>query len=234
MKKYKMTNCTHSKEVSDVIDYVRGLLDSGRIQPGDRLPAERKLAEQLGMGRAHVRTAFQKLEFYGIVRTFPQSGTVVANQTVQVLESLISDMLQIDNYDFSSLVHVRVLLEVEAIRMCAMNRTDNDILLMKSALEDCDRYLETERRVEKDFAFHQSIARASHNPVIASLLLVITPDVFSYYFKYKVCDTPADIVKKEHHDMLRYIIEKSPEKAEAVLREHLAGVCRMAHEQTEF
>ena len=69
MKKYKMTNCTHSKEVSDVIDYVRGLLDSGRIQPGDRLPAERKLAEQLGVGRAQVRTAFQKLEFYGIVQT---------------------------------------------------------------------------------------------------------------------------------------------------------------------
>lgn len=231
MKKFKMTNCTHSKEVAAVIDHVRGLLDSGRIRPGDRLPAERRLAEQLGVGRAYVRTAFQKLEFYGIVRTFPQSGTVVANQTVQVLESLISDMLQIDNYDFSSLVRVRVLLEVEAIRLCAENRNDNDIALMKAALEDCDNSLETDRRVEKDFAYHQTIARSSHNPVIASLLLVITPDVLSYYFKYKVCDTPADIVRQEHHDMLRYIVEQKPDKAEEMLRKHLEGVCRLANEQ---
>ena len=44
------------------------------------MPAERRLAEMLGVGRAHVRTAFQKLEFYGIVQTFPQSGTVVAHE----------------------------------------------------------------------------------------------------------------------------------------------------------
>ena len=125
-----MPNSTHSPQVETVIRHIRALLDSGRLLPGDRLPAERRMADQLGVSRAHVRTAFQKLEFYGIVKTYPQSGTVVAEQTVQVLEGLISDMLQIDSYDFESLVHVRVLLEVEAIRMSAQRRTDKDIAAM--------------------------------------------------------------------------------------------------------
>lgn len=225
-----MPNSTHSPQVETVIRHIRALLDSGRLLPGDKLPAERRMAEQLGVSRAHVRTAFQKLEFYGIVKTYPQSGTVIAEQTVQVLEGLISDMLQIDSYDFESLVHVRVLLEVEAIRMCAQRRTDKDLTAMRYALEECDKYFGTERQVEKDFAFHQSIARSGHNPVIASLLLVITPDVLTYYLQYRVCNTPGEIVSNEHHEMLRCIIEQDPDGAEAILRAHFKGIVEFAKE----
>lgn len=219
-----MNNSTHSPQVNTVITHIRSLLDSGRLMPGDRLPAERRMAEQLGVSRAHVRTAFQKLEFYGIARTYPQSGTVIAEQTVQVLEGLISDMLQIDSYDFSSLVYVRVLLEVEAVRLCAANRTENDLASIRFALEECDRYFDTDQQVEKDFAYHHAIARGGHNPVIASLLLIITPDVLSYYRKYNVCQTPKAIVSDEHHEMLAAIENHDSDAAEAVLRRHLKGI----------
>ena len=110
-----------STQVDTVIRHIRSLLDSGRLFPGDRLPAERKIAEQLGVSRANVRTALQKLEFYGIVKTYPQSGTVVAQHTVQVLE-------------------------VEAIRLCAMNRTEEDIESIRQALEEFDRYARKHHR----------------------------------------------------------------------------------------
>ena len=109
----------NNNQVDSVLKYIKEELYSGRLHPGERLPAERKLAEQLGVGRAHVRAAFQKLEFYGIVQTFPQSGTVVAQEKMQVLERMITDALQNERYDFASLVHVRVLLEIEAARLCA-------------------------------------------------------------------------------------------------------------------
>lgn len=229
-----MPNSTHSPQVETVIRHIRALLDSGRLLPGDRLPAERRMADQLGVSRAHVRTAFQKLEFYGIVKTYPQSGTVVAEQTVQVLEGLISDMLQIDSYDFESLVHVRVLLEVEAIRMSAQRRTDKDIAAMRYALDECDKYFGTERQVEKDFTFHQAIARGAHNPVIASLLLVITPDVLSYYRKYNVCRTPGDIVSAEHHEMLRCVEAQDTDGAEAILRAHFKGIIEFSKENNKL
>lgn len=225
-----MATPNHSTQVDAVIRHIRTLLDSGRLFPGDRLPAERKIAEQLGVSRSNVRTALQKLEFYGIVKTYPQSGTIVAQHTVQVLEGLISDMMKIDGFDFYSLVYVRVLLEVEAIRLCAMNRTEEDIESIRTALEEFDRYADTDRRIEKDFAFHSAIAQAAHNPVIASLLLVITPDVLNYYLKYQVCTVPIDVVQKEHHAMLDSIIARDPDGAEKNLRTHLAMISAFAEE----
>lgn len=226
-----MPNLTPTTQIDIVIKYIQSLIDSGELLPGGKLPAERRLAEHLGVSRVHVRTAIQKLEFYGIVKTFPQSGTIVSEQKGQVLESLISDMLQIAKYDFASLVHVRVLLEVDAVKYSALNRTEEDLKEMEKALAECDKYFDTDRKVEKDFAFHQAVVRGAHNPVISSLLLVITPDVLSYYQKYKVCNIPKEIVSAEHHELLKYIREQRPNIAETILRKHLLEITKFSIEK---
>ena len=60
-----------------VISKIKELIISGVLKPGDKLPAERKMAIEFGFGRTHVREALHKLEFYGIIKTLPQSGSVV-------------------------------------------------------------------------------------------------------------------------------------------------------------
>ncbi len=207
-----------------VLKYIKEQLNSGQLHPGERLPAERRLAEQLGVGRAHVRAAFQKLEFYGILRTFPQSGTVVAQEKMQVLERIITDALQIEQYDFASLVYVRELLEVEAVKLCARNCTEEDLEQIEKALIECEEKFYTDERVSKDFAFHQTLARGSHNSVISSLLLVITPDVLRYYQRYRVCTVPQEKVCYEHRELLRCIREHNEEGAAAMLSLHLKSL----------
>ena len=216
------------KQVETVLKYIKEQLYSGRLLPGERLPAERRLAEKLGVGRAHVRAAFQKLEFYGIVQTFPQSGTVVAQEKMQVLERMITDALQIEQYDFASLVYVRELLEVEAVKLCARNRTPEDLITIEEALKECEEKFYTDERVSKDFAYHQAMARAAHNPVIASLLLVITPDVLRYYQRYRVCSVPSEEVCFEHRELLRYVREQDEEGAAEMLRRHLKSLREFA------
>ncbi|MBQ8307977.1 MAG: FadR family transcriptional regulator [Alistipes sp.] len=211
-------------QVDLVLKHIKELIYTKRLYPGDRLPAERRLATQLGVSRAHVRTAFQKLEFYGIVKTFPQSGTVVAQEKMQVLESLITDALKIDRYDFASLVHVRGLLEIEAVRLCVRNRTESDLQNIEKALAECESLFHTDERVNKDFAYHQAIAQGGHNPVIASLLLIITPDVLRYYQKYKACSVPSEEVFFEHRELLRFIREQREEEAVAIISKHLTAI----------
>ena len=224
-----MNATSTAQQVDTVLKHIKELLYSGRLEPGERLPAERRLAAQLNVSRAHVRTAFQKLEFFGIVKTYPQSGTVVAQEKMQVLESLITDALKIDKYDFVSLVHVRELLEIEAARLCARNRTDEDIANIETALSECESMFHTDQRVSKDFAYHQAIAQGGHNPVIASLLLIITPDVLRYYQKYKVCSVPSEEVFFEHREMLRFIREHDEEAAAAMIRTHLRSLTEFSH-----
>lgn len=223
-----MNRTPHNDQVEAVLKYIKEELYSERLQPGERLPAERRLAERLGVGRAHVRAAFQKLEFYGIVRTYPQSGTVVAQEKMQVLERMITDALQIEQYDFASLVYVRVLLEIEAVRLCARNRTSEDLQAIETALHECEEKFYTEERVSKDFAYHQALARGAHNPVIASLLLVITPDVLRYYQRYRVCTVPQEEVCFEHRELLRLVTERDEQGAVEMIRRHLKSLREFA------
>ena len=72
--------------VDKIIRQIRSLITSGQLNSGDKLPPERKLAERLGVSRTHVRDAIRKLEFYGILKTLPQSGTVVAGIGITALE----------------------------------------------------------------------------------------------------------------------------------------------------
>lgn len=224
----KMNHSPNIKHVEAVLKYIKEQLYSGGLQPGQRLPAERRLAESLHVGRAHVRAALQKLEFYGIVQTFPQSGTVVAQEKMQVLERMITDALQIGRYDFASLVYVRVLLEVEALRLCARNRTEEDLEVIERALEACEAEFYTEERVPKDFAYHQALARGAHNSVIASMLLVITPDVLRYYHRYRVCSVPQEEVCFEHRELLRCVQEQDETGVEQMIRRHLKALSEFA------
>ena len=92
--------------VDKVIKYIQEAITNKEYLPGDRLPAERKLSEILGVGRPHIRKAIQRLEMYGIVRTMPQSGTFIAAFSKEQMENMVSETLKVSKYDFYSLVYV--------------------------------------------------------------------------------------------------------------------------------
>ncbi|MEL6945619.1 MAG: FadR/GntR family transcriptional regulator [Bacteroidota bacterium] len=168
--------------VDKIIRQIRELITSGQLQAGDRLPPERKLAEKLGVGRTSVRDAIRKLEFYGILRTLPQSGTIVAGMGITALEGLITDVLKIENSDFAALVETRVLLETQSARLAATRRTEEDIETIRAALVAYEReVIAGNEAVEEDLMFHLKISEASKNPVLKSLMLIITPDIINSF-----------------------------------------------------
>lgn len=209
-----------------IIREIKSLLNKGELKPGDRLPAERKLADQFGVGRAYVRDAIKKLEFYGVLKTLPQSGSVIAGLEIPALEGLITDVLKLDNYDFCSLVETRLILEVNAARLCALRRTDRDLVKIEAALQN---YLDKSNLggmevTDADLAFHRSIAEGSKNMVIKSLMMIITPDILKSFNEYKVCQAVETVAYNEHLRLLEYIRAKDSEAAEATMRLHLNNV----------
>lgn len=213
-----------------VISQIKELISSGVLKPGDKLPAERKLAQEFGFGRTQIREALHKLEFYGIIKTLPQSGSVINGLDINTLDGLISDVLNLQNYDFYSLVETRVVLEVNAIRLCAERRTENDIVNLEKAHENFVKYYDTPDRVSHDFAFHRAIAEASHNPVFKALLMIVIPDILTIYQRDRIC-VPNKEVIEEHSQMLECIKNKDPEKAVAIMNKHLNGVLNFAKQK---
>ena len=196
------------------------------MNPGDKLPSERKLAVKLGVGRTIVRDAIAKLEFYGILKTVPQSGTVVAGIGITALEGLITDVLHLEESDFTDLVETRVVLETQAASLAAERRTINDIFNIKSALDAYEKKVkEGLPAVEEDLLFHLKIAEAGRNTVLKSLMMIIIPDIVNSFTKLEVCkDGRFYRSLEEHNIILEHIVNQQPDLAANAMKEHLKDV----------
>ncbi len=209
-----------------IISQIRELIISGTIKPGEKLPPERKLAEHLGVSRGQIREAINKLQFYGIVKVQPQSGTIVNGIGIVALEGLITDILKIEQVDFKSLIDTRILLEKEAARLAAINRTKDDLVQLSNALDLYEKKLhENSVAIEEDLLFHIKIAEASKNTVLKSLMLIITPDIVKNFIQFKVCDKGDNIKTiEEHRKILEMISNQEPDGAISAMEQHLSEI----------
>lgn len=219
------------KPADKIIKQIKTLISSGQLNPGDRLPSERKLGEMFGVGRSHVREALRKLEFYGILRTLPQSGTVVAGLGVKALEGLISDVLQIEATDFHSLVETRLILEINAARLAAERATPEDIQNICSALQEFSEKAKMgEEAVEEDLMFHLKIAEASKNSVLKSLTLIIIPDMITYSRNLNICGDGKSLeALNEHQKVFDCIQNGDSDGAALAMQEHLQDMLEQGY-----
>jgi GntR family transcriptional regulator, transcriptional repressor for pyruvate dehydrogenase complex len=217
------------KPVDVIIRQVKDLLVSGQLKPGDKLPPERKLSEKFGVGRTSVREALRKLEFYGILKTRPQSGTFVASIGISALETLISDVLKIDSYSFLSLVETREVLEIASVSYACERHNTADILKLEVSLNNyLQKALKQISAVEEDLMFHLTIAEIGKNKVLKSMLLIIIPDIISNYSIFNVCETSTNKALEEHKLLFTQIKNRDTQSAVLTMKEHLNSVMKFA------
>lgn len=216
--------------VDKIINQIKQLITSGQLKPGDRLPSERKLSDVLGVGRTHLRDAIKKLEFYGILKTLPQSGTVVAGMGITALEGLISDVLKLEGSDFNSLIETRVILETNSAVLAAERRTGNDLKEIEKAMFAHRLKIEQQdHAVEEDLMFHLRIAEASKNSVLKSLMLIITPDILSNFKEHDICgDGRSNKAVEDHQRILECITNQDKQGVGEAMRAHLADISSFA------
>lgn len=209
-----------------IISQIKELISSGVVKPGEKLPPERKLAEHLGVSRGQVRDAISKLQLYGIVKVQPQSGTTVNGIGIVALEGLITDILELEQSDFKSLVETRILLEAEAARLAAINHTADDMVQMSNALNQYEEKLMKDHiAIEEDLLFHIKIAEASKNAVLKSLMMIITPEIVKSFTSLKVCNKTNNLKTiEEHRNILEMISDKNAEGAKKAMNAHLLDV----------
>lgn len=219
------------KPVDKIIGQIKELILSGQLKPGDKLPPERKMCEKLGTSRTYVRDAIRKLEFYGILKTHPQSGTVVAGLGMTALEGLITDVLKLEGSDFESLVESRLILETNSVKLAAQRRTKEDVDRIEEALKVYKlKVSEGESGIEEDLMFHLKIAEASKNSVLKSMMLIVTPDILTYFMKHHVCENGRNKNRYEEHlSILESIKKKDPVGAVNNMKHHLDDLVDYTH-----
>lgn len=212
--------------VDKIIRQIRDLIISGYLNAGDKLPSERKLSEKFGIGRTHIRNAIKKLEFFGILTTFPQRGVIVNGADMVAMEGLITNVMKIESPDFFSLVETRCFMEIFSVQHAALRRTENDIEHMEKALYAFEDKVKNGLPAEhEDFVFHMKIAEASHNAVIKTLMLIVLPDILEVYRREHVCVMAgAEKSILEHENILKAIKDQRSDIASKYMQEHLNDV----------
>lgn len=226
MKLEVISKKDNPKDINEIISKIRDYINFKNLEPDDKLPSERMLSEKFEVSRGNVRDAIQKLEFYGILKSIPQSGTFVANIGVIALNGIIDEILRIEGSDFKSLVETRILLELKTVRLAALRRTEANLIEIENALEAFSKkVLAGEDAVQEDLLFHLAIAKASGNSTINNLMLIITPEIITNFATYHVCDESLSVVAiKEHEAIFEAIKEQNPQLAKLKMKEHFKAL----------
>ena len=222
MKIEILTKTENQDSQNEIISNIRELINYKNLEPGDKLPSERMLSEKFGVSRSNIREAIQKLEFYGILISKPQSGTFIADIGSIAMDGMLAEILRLEEPDFKSLVETRILLELKTVRLAALRRTDEDLKLLKNALDAYAQKVENkEDAVEEDLLFHLAIARASGNSTLKTFMLIITPEIITNFEKYHVCDTNQSFKGiQEHTEIFEAIRDQNPQLAKEKMKIH--------------
>jgi GntR family transcriptional regulator, transcriptional repressor for pyruvate dehydrogenase complex len=217
---------TVKKPADVIIRQINGLITSGVLKPGDRLPAERTFAEKFGVGRGHVREALKRLEFYGVLKTLPQSGTYVATLGVNALERLAAHAIDAEKDNPGALLETRLILEVNGARLAAEHADRKDLIELIRVHEIFRMQVKNgDAGMAEDHRFHHKIAALSQNPVLCSLITLMARSTQAYlYEKDNNPNKFARITLREHEAIVQAIKQKDPDQAALAMEEHMESL----------
>lgn len=210
----------------DIISKIRDLINLKNLEPGDKLPSERMLAEKFAVSRSNLREALQTLEFYGLVKSIPQSGTFIADIGITALNGMVDDILNLPVPSFKDLVEARIFLELKGVKLAALRRNDQDIMDIENALANyTEKVIRGEDAVEEDLLFHLAVAKASKNPTLNTFMLKITPEIINNFEQHHICDKNTAFKGiQEHKDILDAIKEQNPSQAKEAMKKHFKNL----------
>lgn len=222
MKLEVLTKGENTDVQQAIIAGLRDYIEYKNLEPGDKLPSERMLSEKFGVSRSNIREAIQRLEFYGILKSRPQSGTFIADIGRVAMKGMIDDILKLEEPSFKSLVETRILLELKTVKLASLRRTEKDLINMRETLDAYkEKVINGQDAVEEDLLFHLAIAKASKNSTMNTFMLIITPEIITNFEKYHVCDkNQSKMAIKEHEDIFEAIKDQDPQRAREKMKIH--------------
>jgi GntR family transcriptional repressor for pyruvate dehydrogenase complex len=208
---------------------LKKVISEGLFKVGARLPAERELAELMGVSRASVREAIQMLELQGLVETVHGGGSIVRNLTEQEIRKPIEILLEEDRQRVLEITEVRAFMEAWGAREAAKNRGEDDLARIRFFLQEMEKDLEKGRiRHEVDFKFHIEIAGSTHNTFFLHLMDSVH-QLISYSVKFHreqlfLTRGDQETILGHHRRIFRSVEKGDPPAAEAAMAEHLRFV----------
>jgi len=214
-----------------VLERVERDLLEGRIGPGDRLPSERDLAGELGVGRSSVREALRVLEVMGLIRTAtgsgPASGAIVIAAPSGGMSALLRLQIAAQGFPLDDVMRTRLVLE-DAVVAALASSPSSDTARVHRLLDAMDADdLTAAEFLALDAQLHVALAEAGGNAVIAATMAGLRDAIESYVragsARISDWDGMVERLRAEHRAVVAAIDTGRPAAARTIMHEHITG-----------
>ena len=219
---FKVINKKSTLEI--IIQQIKNQIKKGILKPGEKLPSERKLADQLGVSRASVREAIQALAFSGYLEVIQGKGTYILEMATQY-DEIVNFFSEFSNYSLDYLMEARIMLEGEFARLAALNASQEEIDVIERVFNEIASSKVLNTFFVKDLEFHLTIAKATHNPIMNGLMKIIGEML--YKETHKIIEISKDTREntiKTTRNLVQAIKQRNAEKAKELMSEHIRNI----------
>ncbi len=214
----------HGTTSEEVISQLREMIHRGDLRPGDRLPPERDLARMLGVSRPTLRAGIRSLAAVGVLQSRQGAGTfVVKSEGPPSLDSSpLRLMASLHGFTPAEMFEARRSLEMAVAGLAAKRATGEQLATMSEEIAGMYASLDDpEQFLVHDMRFHQTVAAASANRILTSLMNMVATILFDV--RRKTVKRARDLKESAemHRQIYRAIREQNPEAASNAMRDHL-------------
>ena len=217
-----------------VTNHIEEWILSGDVEPGSRLASEQSLADRFGVSRPVIREALAQLRARRLVETVNGTGTFVASPDPEHLSDTFLRHLRAATTTpraLANMYEARLGVEVLTARLAAARSSVDDVTeigahvqAMRKAKGDWEAF------TEHDMGFHLSVARASHNPFLVTLLQPLVGVIREIIFELQKDPGVVTDSVRGHTAVWRRIEARDADGAESAMRKHLADSLRYSGE----
>lgn len=201
------------------------LIMQENLKPGDKLPNEYELSQQLGVGRSTLREAVGSLKARNILEVRQGAGTYVSKNMGIHEDPLGFQFIKNTRELTKDLFTLRSILEPEVAILAAQNRKEEDLETLKSICTSIEQALEedSDLHFELDIEFHSKIAKMSNNIAMIHLIPVINQSITLYNHYYTTEQSKVEMVES-HREIYQAILEQDVVGARYAMQYHMLNI----------
>lgn len=215
-----------SRLYEQIVQQIEESVLNGTLKPGDQLPAERELAQRLGVSRTAVREAVKALREKGLVEAYSGRGTFITDGTSHAARQSFDLMIKVGQQEgHTHLAELRLLLEPGIAALAAERIDEEHLAALREAVAVMDRAQEDPSAyIEADLDFHLALAEAVANPLILSMIDSIVGLLREQRIKIFNVEGGPQRGQIHHKHILEAVEQRNPGMARTAMSAHLEQV----------
>jgi DNA-binding FadR family transcriptional regulator len=206
----------------EAMEAIKQSIFRGDFPPGQPLPSEKALTEQLGVSRPVVREALRALQIQGLldIRRGNKGGTYVNDLNQISFKNTLNDLIRLRRVSIADLSRARLFIEPEVFRLAAVHASADELKALRQITIETEQTTDPKQRIDLAILFHRNVAKACGN----FFYILIMDTMMDFLDKFQKAINPEMLAihdDQRHTEILKALCERDGDRAAALLKDHI-------------